>query len=53
MDEPKRPPQRPPRAPRKTPAERSEEFDETQRRLKEEAAGRRDKARQAEADRKG
>ena len=52
MDKPKRPPQRPARAPSKTPAERSEEFDATQRRLKEEAAGRRDEARRAENDRK-
>ena len=52
MDGSKRPPQRPPRVPRKTPAEKSEEFDATQRRLKEEAAERRDEAKRADADRK-
>lgn len=43
-------PQPPSRRSSKTPAERSEEFSATQRRLKEEAAQRREAAAKAEAD---
>jgi hypothetical protein len=47
----RRPPTGPQRPPRKTPAERSVEFDETQRQLKEDAAKRREAAKATESDR--
>ena len=46
MEGRKNPPPRPLRPKSKSPAERAEEFTATQRRLKEEAAERRDTARQ-------
>jgi hypothetical protein len=52
MEGRKTPPSRPVRPKSKTPAERSEEFTATQRRLKQEAAERRDASRADDARRK-